>query len=148
MNTKAKTKDFAKVLKSRLARDAELAAQVRDESLNVDIGELIYRAMKIDSRVGMAGLVLAGLTWLGSVEYRLARSQQIESLVGRVLSLEEMLMPVIVDYRVREAINIAGFAGEDPAPVEEYQETARADVEHEFEEFPQVQQQKGWSQEK
>ena len=44
MKTKAKTKDFAKVLKSRMARDAELAAQVRDECLNVDIAEMIYRA--------------------------------------------------------------------------------------------------------
>lgn len=64
----AKTRNFAEVIRRRLAGDADLAARVEDEAFNAAIAEEIYNARKA------AGLTQAQLaTMIGTQQPVIAR---------------------------------------------------------------------------
>ena len=54
--------------------------------------------------IGICGILAAICGWAYSVEHRLGRHEGILSLDSRVSNLEELLTPIIVEYKVQQEL--------------------------------------------
>lgn len=70
----------------------------------------------------ITGLLLAALGWAWALESRLARLEEQQNVVQRVENLENLLQPVLIEYRMRERLRELGINIDYPLSSKEAEE--------------------------
>ena len=65
----------------------------------------------------VVALITSVLTWVISVEVRFAKQSDINSVTQRIENIEQLLTPVLVDWKVKEELKKYGVFHTVPAPM-------------------------------